>query len=72
VVERPPAKPALPAPEPISQQPVTWHVVGPNRPAKETLYGVTEKDYEILSRNAADVLRWVKEAAWRLDYYRQE
>lgn len=35
-------------------------------------YGVTPKNYEVLARNMADILRWVKEARWRLDYYRGE
>jgi hypothetical protein len=33
------------------------------------LYAVTPKGYETLSRNEADVLRWIKEAMFRLRYY---
>jgi hypothetical protein len=35
-------------------------------------YGLTPRQYEILAKNMADILRWVKEAEWRLQYYRGE
>jgi hypothetical protein len=35
-------------------------------------YGLTPEAYEVLSRNMADILRWVKESAWRLDYYQSD
>lgn len=31
---------------------------------------LTPRDYENLAINNAEALRWVKEAKWRLDYYR--
>lgn len=34
-------------------------------------FALTPKEYEELSLNMADILRWVKEARWRLDYYKQ-
>jgi len=36
------------------------------------LIALTPQDYETLARNQADTLRWVREAMWRLQYYRQE
>lgn len=28
--------------------------------------------YDTLSRNTAEILRWVKEAQWRLDWYHRD
>lgn len=64
--EPPPAKPKLPAPEPIELVRPDWQVVvteeGP-------LLALTEKEFEILASNLAEILRWIREAAWRLHYY---
>ncbi len=30
-------------------------------------FAVTVKDYENMSRNMADILRWIKESQWQLD-----
>jgi len=35
-------------------------------------FGITPENYEVLSRNQAEALRWVKEAMWRLQYYAKE
>jgi len=35
-------------------------------------FAVTPQDYESLSLNYADFLRWAQEAQWRFDYYRGE
>lgn len=61
----------MPPPQPIEVQPVEWHVLTPDRvPEGEWVYfGVTPEEYEILAKNMAEILRWVKEAQWRLDYY---
>lgn len=34
-----------------------------------TLLVLTPKEFEALSYNLAEILRWVKEAMWRLQYY---
>ena len=35
-------------------------------------FGVTPSNYEVLSKNQAEVLRWITEAMWRLLYYSNE
>lgn len=73
-IERP-TRPALPDPKPIQQAPFKWEVLTPDKlPEGErwVRYGLTVKSYETLARNVADILRWVKEAEWRLRYYRGE
>lgn len=72
-VERPRGIPALPDPQPIKTQPVTWKVLTRDRlPDGDSwvYYALTTRQYERLSRNTADILRWVREAQWRLRYYR--
>jgi len=72
---RPEATPPLPNPEPINTASVNWIIVTPDRlPAGDgwVLIALTPQDYETLARNQADTLRWVREAMWRLQYYRQE
>ena len=84
-VARPEARPNLPNPKPIETSPMKWEVVVIRRnedgtfsieglPEGDVLvyYGLAPEQYEVLARNMADILRWVKEAAWRLDYYRGE
>lgn len=74
-VERPAPRPVLPDPKPIDQAPFEWEVITPERlPEGErwVRYSLTVRDYETLARNIADILRWVKEAEWRLRYYRGE
>jgi hypothetical protein len=74
-VEKPQEKPPVPNPRPIETSPIEWFVITPDRlPNGENwvYYGITPKQYETLSRNMADILRWVKEAQWRLQYYRGE
>ena len=74
-LDRPEPRPALPNPSPIQTAPVQWVVVTPeNLPegSEWVFFALTPKDYENLSRNQADTLRWVTEAHWRLRYYRGE
>ena len=74
-VDRPDARPAVPNPESIDTAPIKWFVMTPERlPTKDgwVYYGLTPEQYEVLARNMADILRWVKETKWRLDYYRGE
>ncbi len=74
-IDRPDERPALPNPKPIETSPFKWRVITPDRLPEGggwVYYGITPKSYEVLARNMADILRWVKEAKWRLDYYRGE
>lgn len=71
-LDHPEARPALPDPEPVKQLPVHWVVSTPEKPVKTVLYGLSPKDYEVLAKNTAELLRWMKEAAWRLRYYQGE
>lgn len=64
--------PALPNPDPIVTVDVTLEIMKPDRlPAGDewVRYGMTVEQYQNLSRNMAEILRWVREAQWRLDYY---
>lgn len=54
---------------------MTWKVLTPETlpEGDEWVYfGLSVRDYEALSLNQADVLRWVQEAVWRLRYYSGE
>lgn len=65
----------MPNPQKINTSPVKWLVITPDRLPKGegwVYYGLTTQQYEVLARNMADILRWVREAQWRLDYYRGE
>lgn len=66
-----PSQPKLPPPEPIETLPLEWDVItNENAPEGEwVFFALTPEQYEVLSRNMAEILRWVKEAQWRLDYY---
>lgn len=70
---RPPEKPALPLPEPVRTLPVEWSVVTPSRlpsGADWVLFALSPTDYERLSANQAEYLRWSMEASHQLRYYR--
>jgi hypothetical protein len=71
-----PVKPTLPNPKSIDLEiGIKWKVLIKSRiPEKDdfVFYCVTPKDYEKMARNNGEILRWVKEAKWRLDYYRNE
>ena len=73
-VPKPDARPVLPNPKPIDTAPIEFKVLTRERlPEGEfVFYGLSVKDYETLARNMAEILRWVKEAEWRLRYYRGE
>lgn len=71
-IERPDETPTVPNPQPISTLPVDWKVVrgADTLPANAALFCLTDRGYENLSKNHAEALRWVREAMWRLRYYR--
>lgn len=61
-----PEKPVLPNPDPIKTLPVEWKVLIVEG---GSIIALDPKQYEILSQNMAEIMRWVKEASWRLKYY---
>lgn len=72
---RPDLTPPLPDPAPLELRPVDWAVVtAETLPQGEgwVLMGLTPEQYENLSLNTAEMLRYVREAKWRLRYYRGE
>lgn len=75
-VERPPERSNVPDPNPVDLQEVDWVVLTPDTvPPADTEWvfiGLTPEDYERLSLNQAELLRWITEARWRLRYYRGE
>ncbi len=67
--------PPLPNPREMSLPKINgWIIVTDEKPPipGSVLWALTAKDYETLSRNMADIDRWVTEARWRMDYYREE
>ena len=73
-IPQPNLRPNLPDPEPIETRPIEWKVLTEkDKLVKGQAYiALTPKDYEELSLSMADVLRWIKEARWRLQYYKGE
>lgn len=73
-IERPKKRPPLPNPEPINTLPVEWKVMkeGDVVPDGAALFCLSPRGYESISRNQAEILRWVEGAHWRLRYYRGE
>lgn len=63
---RPAVAIVLPDPEPIKTLPVVWKVV---KVEDTSYFAVDAQGYANAARNEADVLRWVKEAMYRLGYY---
>ena len=71
-IEEPEARPPLPNPEPIDTQNFTFRVLTPDMEVDRVYYAVTPEAYKTMARNMAEILRWVREAKWLLDYYRGE
>ncbi len=74
-MDRPEERPPLPNPRPIEQRELRWKVLTPETLPKNddwVYFGITPRDYEDLSLNQAEVLRFVREVMWRLRYYRNE
>lgn len=71
-MDLPERRPSVPDPAPLDLQQVHWDVVTPDTlpdGADWALFALTADQYERLSLNIAELLRWVREAKWRLDYY---
>ncbi|AKQ75792.1 hypothetical protein FDH82_gp02 [Roseobacter phage RDJL Phi 2] len=74
-VVRPPERASVPDPQPVDLQEVDWVVLTPDTVPEDlewVFIGLTPEDYERLSLNQAELLRWITEARWRLRYYRGE
>lgn len=74
-ISLPDARPPIPDPRPIEWVNTEIRIILPDRlPEGDdwVMYGLTQRDYDTLAKNMADVRRWVNEAAWRLRYYRGE
>lgn len=64
----------LPDPRPIKTAKVNWRIVTPDTMPEGdfVFFALTAPDYEALSLNQSEALRWVTEAKHRLDYYRKQ
>mgnify|MGYP000580646553 CR=1 FL=1 len=73
-ISEPDAIPNVPNPDPVRLSELEWKVLTPSTiPEGEWVYiALTPQQYEVLSQNQAELLRWITEAAWRLKYYRGE
>lgn len=74
-VKRPQERPPLPNPRPIEQREVEWRVLTPDTLPDGNgwvFFAITPRDYEDASLNQAEIQRFVREAMWRLRYYRGE
>lgn len=61
-----PPPPVLPAPSPLSLEDVTWRVV---QVEGQALFALDAHGYEALSRNMAEIARWMQESGWQLGFY---
>ena len=61
-----PTRPALPAPKPVTLSKVEWR---PVQTDAGPMVALTPDQFRLLSYNLAELLRWMHEAMWRLQYY---
>lgn len=81
-IERPDETPNVPLPQPADLNPVTWQIITSSDPERNAeilpptedwvYYVITPQEYETLSLNQAEMLRWAREAMGQLRYYRGE
>ncbi len=63
----------LPAPHPIALHNIEWEViVEVDGEDTQVYFALSPGDYESLSLNMAEILRWIRESKWQLEYYRDE
>jgi hypothetical protein len=65
-IPQPPKTIVLPKPDPISLNDIEWKIVEADN---EKYIALTPEDYEDLSLNMAEILRYIKELNSQLDYY---
>lgn len=72
-IPSPPARPNLPKPNPLEMEPYHWNVLAPGywRDPDAVYFCLTPPDYESAARNQAEILRFIRETMWQLDYYRK-
>ena len=63
---QPPARATLPQPEPLKQEPFTFKAV---TVGDESFLALTADEYASLAKDLSDMLRYVRESKWLLDYY---
>ena len=69
-----PKIPLIPLPLPVDLVPVEWEILSGQDFTCEgdfVFISLSPSGYENLSRNQAELLRYVKEAVYQLDYYRR-
>ena len=66
-VKRPPQVLAVPDPAPVEMLELEWSIVEVDG---EVYAALTIQGYQNLALNSAELLRWIREARWRLKYYR--
>ena len=74
-VPRPVPRPSVPDPRPVDLLPVYWTIITPDTIPEGTewsIIGLIPDQYEALSKNMAELLRWITEAGYRLRYYKGE
>lgn len=64
-----PQKNALPSVKPLDLVSVEWKVLVING---IPYFALTSKQYENISKNQAEIERWVRDAAHRLEYYEEQ
>lgn len=64
----------LPDPHPIELYNINWEVIIVKDPdgTEKVYFALSPGDYESLSLNMAEILRWISEAKWQLKYYQDE
>ena len=73
-IPRPETRPNLPDPAPIKTHDIDWKILTEKSIISEgeAYFALSPKDYEELALTMADIIRWIKEAGWRLNYYKGE
>lgn len=64
-----PAKPALPQPSPVTTKPVNWQVIKKGTVATDDLFTLNADQFNNLTANETEFLRFIKEAVAQLKYY---
>jgi len=74
VVVNEPTVVVLPDPHPVKLYNINWEVIIVKDPdgTEKVYFALSPGDYENLSLNMAEILRWISEAQWQLRYYQNE
>lgn len=66
-----PAKPPLPPVAAVHTEPVQWHVLKKGLAAATDLFTLTPDQFQALTANETDFLRWISEAQKQFKYYQE-